>query len=276
MQIFSSLAVILALGQFTSGAMIVLDCTNFPESCNNDCYGIYGPPRLPSSLTWDQPSSSVERNRRRGSGCTMSNGLSACNANSGVSPYNNDGPTCDEYPYASTSQGGMAGATLRCMSRSDNSAEGGHLRGNLYRKPIANGGCGNVAPCSFTVAVDMNTIGNSPLCSGANSGTSPLNDGHEFKKLSGGGYAAAKRELSDKDIYAPFPDGNGTFPMHLRREFLMSDGTRIMLLTTDLDMVIPSGLMVATSGDAKVVIRELLGQEKSPDLRPLVAASFVA
>jgi hypothetical protein len=44
-------------------------------------------------------------------------------------------------------------------------------------------------------------------------------------------------ELSDKDIYAPFPDGNGTFPMHLRREFLMNDGTGIMLLTTDLDMV---------------------------------------
>lgn len=34
--------------------------------------------------------------------------------------------------------------------------------------------------------------------------------------------------------------------------------------------------MVATSGDAKVVIRELLGHEKSPALRPLAAASFVA
>lgn len=161
MALFSFLAVAISLGQVSYAAMLTLDCTTFPESCNNDCYGIFSA-GLASALTWDQPTTSVVNQRRRGSGCTYSKtGSSVCSSSNGVAPWNQYGASCDEYPYASTSQGGMAGATLRCITQSDNSKEGRFLQTNLYNVPIANGGCGNAPPCQFTVMFNMNTLGNS-------------------------------------------------------------------------------------------------------------------
>ena len=161
MNFFLLLVAILGLRYSAYAAMLTLDCTTFPESCNNDCYGIFSA-RQPSSLTWDMPSASLVSKRRRGSGCTYSKtGSSVCSSSNGVAPWNKYGASCDGYPYASTSQGGMAGATLRCITQSDNSKEGRFLQTHLYNVPVVKGGCGNSPPCQFTIMFDMNTLGNS-------------------------------------------------------------------------------------------------------------------
>ncbi|THW98391.1 hypothetical protein D6D13_10639 [Aureobasidium pullulans] len=267
MKHFHYLTSILGLAHSTYAAMLTLDCTTFPESCNNDCYGIFSA-GLPSSLTWDMPTTAVEKQRRRGSGCTNTNSYSVCSSTKGVAPWNQDGPSCDEYPYASTSQGGMAGASLRCMSQSDNSKEGRFLQKNLYNVPIANGGCGNAPPCQFTVMFDMNTLGNSPLCMN----TPAANDGHEFKLVTKGNYANAKRDGDSDDFYAPHLPVNGTFPMHLRREFVLSNGKHVMLGSTDLEVDIIDTIVATSSGSAHIV-QELFGHQKSKPLRPQVGSA---
>lgn len=194
------------------GAMITLDCTTFPESCNNDCYGIFSAGR-PALLNWDKPTRSVLAMRRRRSGCTYSKtGNSVCSKTNGVKPWNQHGSgSCDEYPYASTSQGGQASTALRCVDQSDNSNEGRFLQINLYDKATAQGGCGSM-PCQFMVMFDVNTLAKSyarprsvpsslvlthfcsALCAGL---TRHPNDGFEFKLVTTGNYANAKRGQHD-------------------------------------------------------------------------------
>ena len=98
MNFFLLLVAILGLRYSAYAAMLTLDYTTFPESCNNDCYGIFSA-RQPSSLTWDMPSASLVSKRRRGSGCTYSKtGSSVCSSSNGVAPWNKYGASCDEYP----------------------------------------------------------------------------------------------------------------------------------------------------------------------------------
>lgn len=89
-----------------------LDCTNALDTCNNMCYAINckGSPTL---LTYD--SNNANRGpRRTASGC---NRTPCTNTH-----YSSFGNSCDEYPFASTTQGGT-GAIMRCVDSSESSSK---------------------------------------------------------------------------------------------------------------------------------------------------------
>lgn len=104
------------------------DCTKSLGTCNNACYAIFKK-GLKDTLTYDS-NKSIRDTRRVASGCSRN----PCN-NAALS-YGRWGKSCDEFPFASTKEGG-AGAMLRCVDGSENSSEGGQL-GNFY-KTLANG-----------------------------------------------------------------------------------------------------------------------------------------
>ena len=109
------------------------DCTNSLGPCNNACFAVnHG--LAPGTLTYDDNQAN-RRPRRTASGCNRN----PCN--NGNLPYGRWGNSCDEYPFASTTEGG-AGAILRCVDSSENNSEGGSLR-NFYRN-LANGDQFNV------------------------------------------------------------------------------------------------------------------------------------
>ena len=115
-------------GQVDAIATFNWDCTNSLATCNNACFSVnHG--LHPGVLTYDSnPDNRTPR--RQSSGCAQN----PCNTAS--IPYSRFGNSCDEYPFASTNEGGPD-ATLRCVDSSENSSEGGQL-GNFY-KTIQNG-----------------------------------------------------------------------------------------------------------------------------------------
>lgn len=89
------------------------------------------------------------------------------------------------------------------------------------------------------------------------------------------------RELLDEDsndIYTSHASANlSTFPMHMRREFVLSSGDYVMLGSTDMEVDMVNET-VATANGPNRIVRELFGHEKSEALRPPVgsAQSFLA
>ncbi|EMD63372.1 hypothetical protein COCSADRAFT_171645 [Bipolaris sorokiniana ND90Pr] len=97
------------------------DCTNSLGTCNNACY-VVNHGLTSGTLTYDANKANRSP-RRTASGC---NRRPCTNTN-----YNQWGNSCDEYPFASTHEGG-AGTILRCVVDTDNHSEGGQL-GNFYK-----------------------------------------------------------------------------------------------------------------------------------------------
>jgi hypothetical protein len=88
------------------------DCTNSLAPCNNACFAV-NCKGSPTTLNYD--SNAANRGpRRTASGCNRS----PCSN----TRYRSFGNACDEYPFASTTQGG-AGAILRCVDSSENSSK---------------------------------------------------------------------------------------------------------------------------------------------------------
>lgn len=88
------------------------DCTNSLGTCNNACFAIKCK-NIPGTLTYD--SDMAARNPRRT--------LSGCNRTPcTTTDYDQFGNSCDEYPFASTTEGGE-GAILRCVDESENSSK---------------------------------------------------------------------------------------------------------------------------------------------------------
>ena len=87
------------------------DCTNSLSTCNNACYAVNckGSPNL---LTYDGNAANQDP-RRAASGCNRT----PC-SNTHYAAFGN---SCDEYPFASTTQGGTS-AILRCVDSSENSS----------------------------------------------------------------------------------------------------------------------------------------------------------
>ncbi|RMZ28657.1 hypothetical protein D0859_07266 [Hortaea werneckii] len=94
------------------------DCSRAPACCNNACYLLYVYGTRRATLTYGGPGTSGDQRRR--SGCSRR----PC-ANNNL-PYGQSGNTCDEYPYASTNEGGQ-GASLRCVPSGDQNREGADL-----------------------------------------------------------------------------------------------------------------------------------------------------
>ncbi|KAI6814022.1 hypothetical protein KC332_g4486 [Hortaea werneckii] len=91
------------------------DCSRAPACCNNACYLLYVYGTRRATLTYGGPGTSGDQRRR--SGCSRR----PC-ANNNL-PYGQSGNTCDEYPYASTNEGGQ-GASLRCVPSGDQNTKG--------------------------------------------------------------------------------------------------------------------------------------------------------
>ena len=71
-------------------------------------------------------------------------------------------------------------------------------------------------------------------------------------------------EVVTQAQYTAHNDTGETFPPHMRREFLLSDGRKVLWLSTNMTHIFNPGHQV---GDA-VIVRELFGQEKSLPFRP--------
>ncbi len=109
------------------------DCTNSHGPCENACYATFNGLNN-GVLTYDgNPANSGPR--RDAAGCSQS--LSPCT----TTGYANWGSSCDEYPFASTLEGG-AGATLRCVNPSENNSQGGSL--SSFYQTIAAGTAFNI------------------------------------------------------------------------------------------------------------------------------------
>ena len=103
------------------------NCANSPETCNNACYAVScAVPQRPSLLTYDA-ARGARPGRRNAAGCSRA--LHPCT--DPALAYRLSGNSCDEYPFASTQEGG-GGAILRCVALADNASQGGQL-GAFYR-----------------------------------------------------------------------------------------------------------------------------------------------
>ena len=114
------------------------DCTNSPGPCNNACFAI-NCKGSPGSLTYD--SNAANRGpRRTASGC---NRTPCTNTR-----YRSFGNSCDEYPFASTTQGG-AGTILRCVDSPE-------ISSTLYNNILNN----QIDVISFTSLGEGGQLGN--------------------------------------------------------------------------------------------------------------------
>ncbi|KAI5205236.1 hypothetical protein E4T38_04292 [Aureobasidium subglaciale] len=191
---------------------------------------------------------------------------------------NADENSCDEYPFASVTEGGT-GAILRCTEGVENTAEGNALNGFL------NSRC-KYRPCSFMITFGNPNSGQTPFCQDGGG----ANDEFEYTFV-GGQFQLACRGGNISYLSSPelkltrFTDINSTqddkwvlhksdaadfFPPHLRREFLLEDGSRTVLPTRDLTISY-DGVIFHTFRNNTVyelrAVRELHGQEKSPGLQ---------
>jgi hypothetical protein len=139
-----------------SAVTYTVNCASYPDACNHRCYAIFAAGAA-GTVTWDNAGGQVVDQRRAAAGATTGvccqggaiNAPTGClDQNGNPAPHGCDSP--DEYPYASTQQGG-AGAIVRCMSREQNRLEGTDFR-SYQRLNIPDGGCGDVAPCQITLA----------------------------------------------------------------------------------------------------------------------------
>ncbi|PWN95725.1 hypothetical protein FA09DRAFT_362765 [Tilletiopsis washingtonensis] len=125
--LFAALAAVTA----ASAATVTFDCSRVPNICSNDCYAIRCLGK-PTTLTRNSPQAEDNRD------------ANACRSPNRCSGNPSDSNSCDEYPFASTSQGG-AGASTRCVPSQENSRQGGTLSSFYTRNSVANGDSYSVA-----------------------------------------------------------------------------------------------------------------------------------
>jgi hypothetical protein len=175
------------------------DCTNALGTCNNACFATnHG--LANGVLTYDADAS-VRPQRREDAGCGS---WSPCT----TTGYSNWGDSCDEYPFASTHEGGT-GSILRCVDSSENNSQGGSLS-NFYGT-INDGD-------QFQVVV--RNYGGANFCDNA----AAQNDGSEFH-LVNGAHVDARRGAGPAFADAASPRTPTKF-----REYEDANGGRVLSL----------------------------------------------
>ncbi|XP_028419059.1 uncharacterized protein LOC114544690 isoform X1 [Dendronephthya gigantea] len=117
----------LFLRALTPCPRITFPCSRIPDVCKNMRNAISK--GKPTTLNRITDPKKIAQNRRR-SGCPKLPKVS--------------GKNCDEYPFASSRQGG-AGAVIMNVPKRENSIQGGLLRGFYVKQKIGNGDCYKVA-----------------------------------------------------------------------------------------------------------------------------------
>ena len=87
---------------------MVYNCDNTPGVCTNMCFGAYCR-NFDVNLHYDKPSNATKTARRKKAGCGPKN---RCSGGGSPDP---EGPSCDEYPFASTSNADDVQAVNRCV-----------------------------------------------------------------------------------------------------------------------------------------------------------------
>ncbi|KAK8110222.1 uncharacterized protein PG998_006679 [Apiospora kogelbergensis] len=213
------------------------DCTKSLGTCNNACYAIYHN-LAQGSLTYD--SNEANRNPRRTA--SVCNKTPCTNTN-----YTKWGNSCDEFPFASTKEGGK-GAILSCVDSTENSSEGGQL-GNFYKK-LKNGDKFDIFVKNYKGA---------RFCDDHNA----KNDGSEFK-LSGSTFKDAKlrreniwftdsavSDLSDPDDAIRFVDAEARGSDKPRQlcQFENEHGELLLSLNPDIREADAVGTKVWSNGN---------------------------
>ncbi|KAJ2998777.1 hypothetical protein NUW58_g216 [Xylaria curta] len=208
MHFFGVLQLFTAVSSVTA-ATFMWNCTNSAATCNNACYAMRNG-LAPSTLTYDSDPAN-RTPRRTKSGC---NRTPCSNA---ALPWSQKGNSCDEFPFASTFEGGT-GAILRCVDSKENSSEGGQL--SAFYKTISHNTKFNIM---------MNNYNQAPFCVSA--GPWP-NDGGQFK-LANGAFVNAKlrRGIDDVGVFTDAqPQGT---PVTLR-EFEDQNGEKLLSLDPEV------------------------------------------
>lgn len=99
---------------------MVYDCNVTPGVCTNMCWGAYCAD-FEVSLNWDKPTNAVKKARREKAGCGSPN---RCNDGRGNNP-DPSSRSCDEYPFASTSDADDVQQVNRCVPQSEQNSEQG-------------------------------------------------------------------------------------------------------------------------------------------------------
>ena len=158
---------------------VVFDCNVTPGACTNMCWGAfcsgYG-----EGLYYDKPNDATATARRNKAGCP-SKGNRCCDD----SP-DPDGMSCDEYPFASTSNADQVQQVNRCIPPTENYSQGGSLS-SFYQNKLGNN------PGDFTVTFSNPDNAETQYCE---YGTQCLNDGNEFlgDDLAPNGHASKARQ----------------------------------------------------------------------------------
>ncbi|KAH7563853.1 hypothetical protein BM1_00900 [Bipolaris maydis] len=174
---------------------------------------------------------------------------------------NTDETSCDEYPYASVVEGG-SGAILRCTQLIENTAEGTALSGFFSSV------CGN-QPCTFMITFGNPGGGQTPYCLDGGG----ANDGFEYSYQGNGNYQLANRDLNateDGGWGLHEPDPADYFPPHLRREFLLADGSRTIVSSRNLTASYDDAIFYSVRNGTVFqthVVKELLHFEKRLELQ---------
>lgn len=117
---------------------MVFDCNVTPGICTNMCFGAYCR-GYDVSLNYDKPSGATKAARRNKAGCKS--GSNRCTGGGSPDP---DGGSCDEYPFAATSNADDVQAVNRCVPNAEqHSRTFAHpnwalLTPNLYSRPRRN------------------------------------------------------------------------------------------------------------------------------------------
>ncbi|PWN34487.1 uncharacterized protein FA14DRAFT_132103 [Meira miltonrushii] len=121
----------LAFASSSLAATVTFDCTKVPNICANDFYAINCVGK-PTQLNRDSDDATAHR------------AANACRSPNRCSGNDDSSNSCDEYPYASSQQGGK-GAVTRCVPAHENSVQGGVISSFYSRNSVENGDAYNVA-----------------------------------------------------------------------------------------------------------------------------------
>jgi hypothetical protein len=146
---FSSLFVLVGfVVSFAAGMTYVFqdDCAKSPGPCNNDCYAIFTAgvsdvPTAPQVCSRNILTEIQRMSRKQGAsgGNRKAAGCVPNPCGSKINKPTSGETSCDEYPFAGTSQGGQ-GSLLRCTTPSQNTGEGGAL-GRFFQKYCGTKNC---------------------------------------------------------------------------------------------------------------------------------------
>ncbi|GIK02975.1 hypothetical protein Aspvir_007040 [Aspergillus viridinutans] len=207
MRLFVSVA-LAALASTVSAATFDWDCTNALGTCQNYCF--YAQCRGGAGQQFTYDSDKTKRpGRRQASGCSRT----PCSDTS--LSYSKFGNSCDEFPFASTQEGG-SGARLRCVDSSENSSEGGQL--GAFYGTINNGD-------KFGI-----TIENWKGASYCEDNPSCTNDGGEFFLDPTGNFVDGRRSIAGRGLKL---DPGYSTPAARLRTIKTEDGSEHLVIAED-------------------------------------------